>query len=155
MFVCVPDTEAISLVGSGLVTLVAAQCVRRSAAVPPGAQAAAGVMVIAAAAVGATGRPPAMAGALGAVSLCVTGPLLEKVLRRSGSDVRLAAVPATVVVGACAAASGRIAGVGRAGPEAILLAVVVSLIALIAWAAGLGVPGLRMRVDQASASRRS
>ncbi|MEQ8717515.1 MAG: hypothetical protein RIE08_07870 [Acidimicrobiales bacterium] len=155
VFVCVPDTEAIALVGSGLVVLALVSWLRAWPPVSSAAVIATAALVLAAAIVGARGRPPSMAGALGAVALAILAPVLETMVGRRRGRLHLGPVPAAVIVSVTAVVAGRVAGIGRGTSEATVLAVVIASVGLVAWLLALAVPVLRMPADQASARRRS
>lgn len=154
VFVCVPDTEAIALVGSGLVVLALVSLLRGLPPVSLLSVAAVAALVLAAAIVGARGRPPSMAGAVGAVSLAVLAPVLEAAVGGRHGRRHLAPIPGAMIASVTAVAAGRIAGVGRGASQAAGLAVVIAAAGLVAWFLALAVPALRMRSAQPSASRR-
>lgn len=155
VFACVPDTEAIALVGSGLCVLALVSWLRGWPPVSALGVTATAALVLAAATVGARGRPPSMAGAIGAVSIAVLAPILEFAVSRRRAPLHLAPVPAGAVALVTAVVAGRVAGVGRGAPGAAGLAAIIALAGLAAWLLALALPALRMDDAQVSASRRS
>lgn len=155
VYVCVPDTEEVVLVGAGVTVLALCAWLVAAARVSDATMGSLAALFVVAAVLGARGRPESVVGALAAIAVPILAPPLELLVGRGGDPRRLAVAPAAVIGLAAAVTSGRVAGIDRSWGEATRLAALIVGVGLVCWAVGLAVPALRMPAGQASASRRS